>query len=279
VIWHCRGRLLDLSQHGVIMGILNVTPDSFSDGGKFLSVARACEHGLQMISDGADILDIGGESTRPGSQPVTEAEELARVIPVVSALREKTILPLSIDTTKAAVAEAALEAGADIINDVSGLRADKKMAEVVARWQAGLVLMHMQGTPLTMQIAPRYGNVVRELGDFFRQSIARAIACGVNPMSISLDPGVGFGKSPQHNAALLRDIGSFAQLGHPITVGVSRKSFLGWLAGSEQVSDRFWPGVALTSFCRERGGRIFRVHEPKPHCEALRMTEAILGHV
>lgn len=275
MIWRIRGRDHELSRRGWIMGILNATPDSFSDGGRFLSPEEAIAHGLEMIADGTDLIDVGGESTRPGSLVVPECEELRRVIPVIRGLHGKTLL--SIDTTKAAVAEAALEAGADIVNDVSGLRGDPAMAGVVSRSGAGVVIMHMQGNPQTMQQNPRYDDVIAEIGDFFRQAMQRAVECGIDPMSIALDPGIGFGKTPEHNRRLLAGLSSFLEFQRPLLIGVSRKSFLGWIAGTQVPEERFWPGVSLTSLCRERGAAIFRVHEVKPHREALRMTEAILG--
>ena len=260
------------------MGVLNVTPDSFSDGGAFASPDAAVRHGLGMVSGGAEVLDVGGESTRPGATPVPADEEMARVLPAIEGLRATGgDFLISVDTSKAIVAEAAMAAGADIINDVTGLRGDADMSGVVARTGAGVVIMHMQGTPMTMQAAPHYGDVVAEVGDFFRQEIARAVTSGVDRMSIAIDPGIGFGKTPEHNRLLLRSLPAFSAPGRPILVGLSRKSFLGWIAGSPRIEDRFWPGVALTSFCRERGARIFRVHDARPHREALRMTEAILG--
>jgi dihydropteroate synthase len=277
VIWRIRGRDFDLSRRGMVMGILNTTPDSFSDGGAFLDPHAAVEHGLRMAADGADILDIGGESTRPGAEPVSAEEELRRTLLVVRALREKTTALISIDTSKSAVARAALEAGADIINDVTGLRGDPAMTALAAESRAGVVVMHMQGEPRTMQASPQYADVVREVGEFFRHSLGRAIASGIDPMSIALDPGIGFGKAQEHNLSLVRGLAAFLELGRPILVGASRKSFLGWIAGTPVMEDRFWPGVALTSLCRERGAKIFRVHDAKPHREALRMTEAILG--
>ena len=278
MIWRIRGRGHDLSRRGWIMGILNVTPDSFSDGGSFATTDAAVRHGLHMVAEGAGVLDIGGESTRPGASPVPAAEEMARVIPVVKGLRAAAgDFLISIDTSKAAVAEAALAEGADIVNDVTGLRGDPEMSAVVARGGAGVVIMHMQGTPMTMQASPRYDDVVAEVGDFFRPAITRAVSCGIDPMSIAIDPGIGFGKTAEHNRLLLHSLPAFSAQGHPLLVGLSRKSFLGWVAGSQLIEDRFWPGVALTSFCRERGARIFRVHDVKPHREALRMTEAILG--
>lgn len=277
MIWRIRGRDFDLSRRGMVMGILNTTPDSFSDGGSFLDPQAAVEHGLRLAAEGADILDIGGESTRPGAESVSAEEELRRALPAVRALREKTTALISIDTSKAAVARAALEAGADIINDVTGLRGDPAMAALAAETGAGVVVMHMQGEPRTMQAAPQYADVVREVGEFFRHSLGRAIASGIDPMSIALDPGIGFGKAQEHNLGLVRGLAAFLEFGRPLLVGASRKSFLGWIAGTPAMEDRFWPGVALTSLCREKGARIFRVHDAKPHREALRMTEAILG--
>ena len=279
MIWKIRDREIDLSRRARVMGIINATPDSFSDGGSFLDPQAALAHGLQMVAEGAEILDIGGESTRPGAQSVKEDEEIRRVLPIIQALRRESQVLLSIDTSKAAVARAALDAGADIINDVTGLRADPDMTALAASSKAGIVIMHMQGEPRTMQVAPTYGDVIHEVGEFFRQALARSVACGIDPMRIALDPGIGFGKMPEHNRRLLAELSAFLEFGRPLLVGVSRKSFLGWLAGSSAMDDRFWPGVALTSLCRERGARILRVHDVKPHTEALRMTEAILGDV
>jgi dihydropteroate synthase len=279
VIWKIRDREIDLSRRARVMGIINATPDSFSDGGSFLDPQAALAHGLQMVAEGAEILDIGGESTRPGAQSVEADEEICRVLPVIQALRRENQVLLSIDTSKAAVAEAALDAGADIINDVTGLRGDPDMPALAASSKAGIVIMHMQGQPRTMQVAPTYDDVVEEVGNFFRQALARSVACGIDPMRIALDPGIGFGKTPEHNRRLLAELSAFLEFGRPLLVGASRKSFLGWLAGSSAMDDRFWPGVALTSLCRERGARILRVHDVKPHTEALRMTEAILGDV
>lgn len=277
MIWRIRGRDLDLAQRGMVMGVVNVTPDSFSDGGSFFSTEQALAQSQRLIAEGADILDIGGESTRPGAQAVPCEEETRRVLPVIEALRAESDILISIDTSKAAVAEAALEAGADVINDVTGLRGDPDMPRVARDFGAGVVIMHMQGTPRTMQTAPTYGDVTAEVRDFFRQAAERALASGLDSMSIAFDPGIGFGKTFGHNRELLRNLPSFVDLGRPVVIGVSRKSFLGTLAGSSSIDERFWPGVALTSFCRERGARVMRVHDVQPHREALRMTEAILG--
>lgn len=276
MIWKHKRGTIDLTDRGMIMGILNVTPDSFSDGGSFLSPAASLTHAVTLEKDGADIIDIGGESTRPGAASVSEAEELRRVVPVIRALRAQSDVLISIDTSKAAVAAAAVNAGADIINDVTALRGDPGMAEVVCRSGAGVVLMHMQGDPRTMQKDPHYDDVVPEVGAFLAQRLNAALAYGLDAQRIVLDPGIGFGKRPAHNIALLRALKNFTQWDRPLLIGLSRKSFLASLAEASSTEERFWPAVALTSFCREHGARIFRVHDPKPHREALRMTEAIL---
>ena len=275
MIWKLKRRAFDLTHRGIIMGVLNVTPDSFSDGGDFLDPEDAVAHALRMQGEGAEIIDIGGESTRPGAETVDSDEELRRVLPVIRAVRARSEIVISIDTSKAVVAEEAVRVGADIINDVTALLGDPRMPDVAARSEAGVVLMHMQGEPRTMQQDPRYDDVVAEVAEFLRQRVWAAIGYGMAVERIVIDPGIGFGKNPEHNLALLRSLDSLAELGRPILLGVSRKSFLRWLADAPATTERFWPGVALTSFCREKGARIFRVHEPKPHCDALRMTEAI----
>ncbi|HJT80458.1 MAG TPA: dihydropteroate synthase [Chthoniobacterales bacterium] len=274
-LWKIGNRTLDLSQRGLIMGILNVTPDSFSDGGEFLSVERAVEHGVEMATAGADIVDIGGESTRPRAEPVSLEEELGRVMPVIEKLRAKTEVTLSIDTSKAEVAKAAIKAGATIVNDVTGGRADRDMLPVVAEHRAGLIVMHMQGTPQTMQIDPRYDNVVSEVADFFRQQYTCAIECGVDPMAIAFDPGIGFGKTLTHNLALL---GKFEQLrvyDRPLVVGVSRKSFLTKVTGSSEMPAKVAATAALTALLWDRGAQIFRVHDVAENVAALRAAEAL----
>lgn len=257
------------------MGVLNVTPDSFSDGGSFLDRDAAVAHALELAALGADIIDVGGESTRPGAESVGIDEEMRRVLPVIRGLRARSDVLISIDTSKAAVAEAAMEAGADIINDVTALLGDPAMPGVAARTGAGVVLMHMQGEPRTMQQSPHYDDVVAEVAEFLRQRIDAAVGCGIAVENLAIDPGIGFGKKPEHNRALLQNLPVLVDLDRPVLVGVSRKSFLAWLGDAPAIEDRFWPGVALTSYCRELGARIFRVHDPKPHREALRMTEAI----
>jgi dihydropteroate synthase len=276
MILRCRDRELDVGTRAAVMGILNVTDNSFSDGGQFLSTESAVAHALDMIGEGADIIDVGGESTRPGAAPVPEDEELRRVVPVIEALARQTDCTISIDTSKARVAEAAVRAGARIINDVTGLRGDPEMVRVAADTGAGVVLMHMQGTPRDMQKSPRYRDVVAEIREFFRLSYAHALRSGIHPMSVAFDPGIGFGKTVAHNLELLARSPELRVEERPLLYGVSRKSFLGRVLGSDDLEDRFWPTVALTSFLREKGVNLFRVHDVRPNREALRMTEAIL---
>jgi dihydropteroate synthase len=277
MIWRTRSRSFDLSSRALIMGIVNVTPDSFSDGGLHATTDAAVSHALRLVSDGADIIDIGGESTRPGAAPVSSADEIARVIPVLKALRPLTTAALSIDTMKADVAAAAIAAGADIINDVSGLSFDPLMAATAAASGAGLVLMHMQGTPRTMQLRPGYSDTIAEISAALRLAINLATTAGVHPDAIALDPGIGFGKRLEDNLAILRRPNAFSLDGRPVLLGVSRKSFIGQLTDSSSPASRDWPTVALTSLARERGARILRVHDVLPNAHALRMTEAILA--
>lgn len=276
-LWRIHGTDHDLSTRGMVMGIVNVTPDSFSDGGRFLDSGRAVEHALKLVAEGADILDIGGESTRPGAEPVEEAEELRRVLPVIRAVRSATSTLISIDTMKAAVARAALDAGADIINDVTGLRGDSAMPRVAASCDAGLVIMHMIGTPRTMQQQPEYADVVHEVQDYFQDRLRSLERDGIDPARIVLDPGFGFGKTLDHNVALMRALPELSVGGRPLLVGVSRKSMIARLIGSDELDDRDWPTVALTAHARGLGARLVRVHDVKPNVHAMRMTEAIEG--
>ncbi len=257
------------------MGILNVTPDSFSDGGRHADPSAALGRARQMIGEGVDIIDVGGESTRPGAEPVGRDEEIARVRPVVAALRAEWDGLISIDTMKPAVARAALEAGADIVNDVSGLR-DPEMIEVCAASECGVVAMHMRGEPGTMQDAPAYDDVVGEVRGFFEERFATLTAAGIAAEALCFDPGIGFGKTIGHNLALLRALPDLKVEGRPLLVGVSRKSFIGRLLESDAMADREWPTVALTAWTRESGARIHRVHEVRPNREALRMIEAVI---
>jgi dihydropteroate synthase len=274
--WKTARKRLDLSRRGRIMGILNVTPDSFSDGGTHAGVEKALEHARRMIAEGAEIIDIGGESTRPGAAEVLVAEEIARTAPVIAALRAEWDGLISIDTMKAAVAAAALEAGADIVNDVSGLTGDPDMVPVCVKSGCGVVVMHMQGDPRTMQVAPHYDDVVAEVRAFFEERLAALTAAGLDPETICFDPGIGFGKTVAHNLALLRALPEAGVAGRPLLLGVSRKSFIGRILGSNDLEDRSWPTVAITAWAREAGVMLHRVHEVLPNAQALRMTEAIL---
>ena len=279
MIWRFGNHSFDLSSRALVMGIVNATPDSFSDGGFYNDPEKACARGLKLLDEGADLLDLGGESTRPGAIPVSEEEELRRVIHVLTALRARTAALISIDTSKASVASAALAAGADIINDITALRGDPLMGGLAARSGAGLILMHMEGDPVTMQLHPSYpeDDAVAAVAKFLSERRAVALGCGVDAAAIILDPGIGFGKTAAHNFALLGGVPRLAALGSPVMIGHSRKSFLGGVSGSGDPADRFWPGVAVTSLVCHLGARILRVHEAAPHREALRMTEAILA--
>lgn len=279
MIWQIGDRRLDLSRHSVIMGVLNVTPDSFSDGGEFFTTEKAVEHGIRLATEGAQIIDVGGESTRPGAKPVSADDELARVRPVIAKLREKVPAFISIDTTKSAVARGALEAGASIINDVTGGRADPEMMKLAAAKKAAFIIMHMQGTPQTMQTNPHYDEVVTEVTDFFRQQYARALECGIDSMAIAFDPGIGFGKTVEHNLELLANLPRLRVHNRPLVVGVSRKSSLGQMIGSTEMSDRLAPTVAFTALLRERGANVLRVHDVKENVAALRVTERLLESV
>ena len=276
MLWKIADQTVDLSAHAMIMGVLNVTPDSFSDGGEFFTTDKAVEQGRRMVAEGAQIIDVGGESTRPGAESISVDEELARVIPVIEQLRESASTFISIDTSKAAVARAALEAGARIINDVTGGRADPGMFALVAEQRAALVLMHTQGTPRTMQVAPRYDDVLREVADFFRQQYERALEFGVDAKAIAFDPGIGFGKTMEHNLALLAHLERLRVHDRPLVVGVSRKSSLGKMIGSNAMADRLAPTIAFTGLLRERGANVLRVHDVKENMAALRIAEALL---
>jgi dihydropteroate synthase len=258
----------------MVMGILNVTPDSFSDGGRFLDAGKAVARGEAMIAEGAELIDVGGESTRPGAAPVDEAEELRRVIPVVKALASRTGAVISIDTRKAGVARAALDAGASIVNDIEAQRTDPELWRAVAAAGAGYVSMHMQGTPQTMQADPRYEDVVGEVTGFFRERLLRLEACGVRPEQVLLDPGIGFGKTLDHNLALIRGLGVISTLGRPILLGVSRKSFIGRLFGAEP-DDRLGASLACALWAAGSGAGMFRVHDVAETVQALRMREIL----
>jgi dihydropteroate synthase len=262
----------------VVMGILNVTPDSFSDGGDFFDADAALKHALQTLDEGAHVLDVGGESTRPGAEPVPEEEERRRVVPAVrSVLEERPDAVISVDTYRASTAGAALEAGAAIVNDVTALRGDARMAPLVAEAGCPVVLMHMLGEPRTMQQNPRYKDVVREVRDFLRERAAFALGCGIKPGNIILDPGIGFGKTLEHNLALLRRLDEIVELGFPVLVGVSRKRFIGTITEAGAPKKRLFGTVAANVLAYERGASIFRVHDVRANCEALAVAEALLG--
>ena len=272
IILDCGGRPLDLSRPAV-MGILNVTPDSFSDGGVFLSRESAIAHARRMADEGADIIDVGGESTRPGAQPVSTQEEIDRVVPVIEALREKISLPISIDTSKPEVMRAAVAAGAGFINDVRALR-DEGALEAAASLQVPVCLMHMQGEPRGMQENPRYRDVLSEIGDFLRMRLQAARAAGIPAQQLVIDPGFGFGKTLEHNLELLRGLKKLQSLGAPILVGLSRKSLIGKALGLP-VEGRLQASVALALMAVQNSARIVRVHDVGPTVETLRMWSVV----
>jgi dihydropteroate synthase len=260
----------------LVMGIVNVTPDSFSDGGKFLDANTAVEHALELAAQGAAILDIGGESTRPGAKPVSEKEELRRVIPVIKQLAAKIKIPLSIDTMKPAVARAAIEVGASIINDIAANREDDAMWKIVSEFHAGYICMHALGKPQTMQKNPAYADVVREVKEFFRERLRQLNACGVADGQIIFDAGIGFGKTPEHNLQLLANLRSFATLARPVLIGVSRKSFIGKLLGAP-LNERLPASLACATLAVAAGAQIIRAHDVAETVQAVRMTEAVLA--
>jgi dihydropteroate synthase len=261
----------------VVVGILNVTPDSFSDGGNFIDPEAAAGHAASMLDEGAGIIDVGGESTRPGSDPVSQEEEARRVVPVIEriiAARPGAVI--SVDTYRSATAAAALDAGATIVNDVSALRGDPRMASLVAEAGCPVILMHMQGEPKTMQREPRYSDVVREVKDFLLSRAEHAVATGVSQKNIIVDPGIGFGKTVDHNLALLRNLEAVVDLGFPVLVGASRKRFIGSITGVEEAADRVFGTVATTVLAYEKGATLFRVHDVRANSEALTVAEAVL---
>jgi dihydropteroate synthase len=275
--WKIGDRVFDVARHGMIMGVLNVTPDSFSDGGRFFDGDAAVAHGLMMARAGAQIIDVGGESTRPGSTSVSLAEELRRVLPVIEQLRDQMDGFISIDTSKAEVARRALDAGAVLVNDITGGRGDPAMLPLLAERGAALILMHMQGTPQTMQRAPSYGHVVEEVANFFRQQSACALECGIDPMAIAFDPGIGFGKTLEHNLELLRNLERLRVADRPLVVGVSRKSFLGKLTNGAEMDDLELSTVIMTAVLRGQGADVLRVHDVAGNMRALRVAELVLA--
>lgn len=274
-ILHCSDKTVDLSSPGV-MGILNITPDSFSDGGRFFDPGLALEHAWRLVEEGAGILDLGGESTRPGAEPVAEAEELRRVIPVIEALAPRLPVPISVDTSKPAVMRAAIEAGAGMINDVCALR-EPGALESVADADVVVCLMHMQGEPRSMQVAPEYGNVVEEVRSFLQQRVQACEEAGIARQRIVLDPGFGFGKALQHNIDLMRNLSALAAIDLPLLVGVSRKRMIGDLSGRSKPAERVSGSVAAALFAASRGASILRVHDVAETVDALKVYRALEG--
>jgi dihydropteroate synthase len=275
--WHLRDRNLELDGRCLVMGIVNVTPDSFSDGGRHAAPGLAVRHALRLVQEGADLLDIGGESTRPGSQPVPVEEELRRVVPVVKELVHQVRVPISIDTSKATVARACLAAGAHIVNDVTGLAGHGEMPAVVREYAAGALVMHMQGTPATMQVAPCYDDVVVDLFRYFDQRVESLAAAGVAAEQVVLDPGIGFGKKLEHNLQLLARLGEFQALGRPVCLGVSRKGMFGSILG-RPVDERLAGSLAAASFALAHGAvQILRVHDVAATRDLVVVWQALQG--
>jgi dihydropteroate synthase len=273
--WHLAQQVLDVSERPLVMGILNVTPDSFSDGGRYAAVETAVDRGLEMVAQGADLLDIGGESTRPGATPVPLDEEMRRVLPVVEQLAKRARVPLSVDTYKAAVARATLEAGAQIINDVTALTGDSAMAEVVRQTRAGVILMHMQGTPATMQTNPHYDNVVWEIGQFFEARLHELGELGIAQEQVVLDPGIGFGKTVEHNLLLVARLDEFQRFGRPVCLGVSRKGFLGKIL-DQPLDQRLAGSLAAVCYALSRNAvQVVRVHDVAQTRDAIRLFTAL----
>jgi len=274
VRWIARDITFDFPRPMLVMGIVNTTPDSFADGGRFLDTDSAVDHALRLADGGAEILDIGGESTRPGSEPVPAEEELRRVIPVIERLAKRGESVISVDTQKPEVAKAALDAGASIVNDIAANRESPEMCEVVAGAKAGYVCMHMQGTPQTMQAEPQYDDVLREVGEFFCDRLAKLAEHGVSGEQVALDPGIGFGKNLEHNIKLLGGLNRFSVAERPILVGVSRKSFIGKLLGTP-TGDRLPASLACAAWAAIEGAHIVRVHDAADTVQAVRMAEAL----
>ena len=267
--------LRDPRRRPAVMGVLNVTPDSFSDGGRFFDPAAAIAHGEALAAAGAAVIDIGGESTRPGSQPVPDEEQIRRVVPVVAALRKKVTSTLSIDTTRAAVAAAALDAGAGVVNDIFSGRDDPQLLPLVARRGVPIILMHIQGRPATMQVNPVYADVTQEVATFLRDRVSDAIAAGIAPDHILIDPGIGFGKTVAHNLELLRRLRELKQLGQPLVVGTSRKGFIEKITGEGAASGRPFGTAAAIAWAVANGADLLRVHDVGPMSQVVRMIEAI----
>lgn len=274
--WKLKNSSLEFGKIPLLMGIVNATPDSFSDGGRFFQPERAVEHALNLVAAGASIIDIGGESTRPYSDPVDADEETRRVVPVIRAIRQRSDVAISIDTSKAAVAEAAVAAGADIINDVTGLEGDPDMIQTALETEAGICAMHMQGTPQTMQDAPRYDDVIAEIFDYLNERKSRLLDAGIAPARICLDPGIGFGKTHEHNIELLAGCEKFLELECPILIGHSRKGFIGKVLGDKQV-ERDSGTLAISIWMAQKGMHVLRVHEIERTARALKVLAGLDG--
>lgn len=275
--WKCRDRVLLIAGRPLIMGILNVTPDSFSDGGRFVEIKAAVAHGLRLAEEGADIIDVGGESTRPGAADVEEEEELRRTAPVIAELARNTDAVISIDTRKSVVARRAIEAGAHIVNDVSALTHDPKMPTVIRECGAGAILTHISGAPRTMQNDPHYDDVVAEVSDYLRRRVRSLTEGGLNREALAVDPGIGFGKTLRHNVRLLADLGAIGNIGRPVVIGLSRKSFLGMITG-RPVGERLAGSLAGLVFCALNGAHVLRVHDVKESRDAALVAAALGGN-
>ncbi|NNM62126.1 MAG: dihydropteroate synthase [Steroidobacteraceae bacterium] len=271
--WRCRERIIDLG-HPVVMGVLNVTPDSFSDGGRYLNLPAAFDRAARLVEEGAAIIDVGGESTRPGSLPVDAQQQIERVAPLIETIRARLNVAVSVDTSEPEVMRAAVEAGACIVNDVKALRLPGALAYAAAAG-VGVCLMHMRGEPRTMQDEPRYENLVGEVAQFLKSERQRCIVGGIAPDAIALDPGIGFGKRLEHNLQLLRELPTFTALGAPLLVGVSRKGFIGRVLGRE-VHERLYGGLGLAALAVVHGARIVRTHDVAPTLDAIRMVDAVM---
>ncbi len=271
-----RGFCLSLRERTCVMGILNVTPDSFSERGEFFDRKKAIRHALNMATDGADVIDVGGESTRPGAKEVGVDEELDRVMPIIESITKSLDIPVSIDTRRAAVAEEAIKAGAAMVNDVSGLKYDPEMARIVAREDVALIVMHMKGTPQDMQTNPTYRNLIKEILESLRESVEMAKRSGVSEDRIAIDPGIGFGKTAEHNLRILNNLAEFKSLGRPICIGTSRKSFIGKVLSLDDPKERLSATLATCVAAIMNGAKIIRVHDVREAVQAARMTDSIL---
>lgn len=274
--WVCRDRTVSFQSGALLMGILNVTPDSFSDGGRYADTENAVGRATQMIEEGADIIDVGGESSRPGSFPVDAETEMSRVLPVIERLKAKTDILISVDTRKSAVAEAALKAGARIINDISALESDRRMTEVARRHKAGLILMHKKGESREMQNDPQYGNVTDEVSGYLKERINFLSGTGIASETIAVDPGIGFGKTTEHNIELIAHIERMRECGRPVVIGLSRKHFLGRLTG-RAVNERLAASLGALAYCILNGASVMRVHDVKESRDVLLVLNAFLS--